>query len=309
MYAKIFAQIYDGTLCTHGPWEALVTFQQLLILADQEGHVDMTASAITRRTTIPVEIIEKGITALMLPDPESRTPVEEGKRIVLLSEGRPWGWRIVNYAKYRQLQREADRRDYHREYWHKRQEKVPDGAKTRIRSTDSTVTQQTQHTQPAQPIAYAEANAEAEKQPGAGAPLSPAKPVTTPKPAVAKPETPADQATGVPLKQLVGLCAMTCPTLPKTRFELFRESAGGEAMRQRWKWLLSKEAVREDNTRYATTPAEAVAWFKAFFENVDRSDFLSGRSGTWKADLGWLMKRENFMKVVQGNYVNKAVAE
>ena len=33
---------------------------------------------------------------------------EEGRRIVLLSDHRPWGWRIVNYTKFRQLQREMD---------------------------------------------------------------------------------------------------------------------------------------------------------------------------------------------------------
>lgn len=147
MYAKVFAQIFDGTLCTVGPWESLVTFQQLLILADQDGHVDMTATAISRRTTIPLEIIEKGIAALLLPDLESRTPTEEGRRIVPLSEGRAWGWRVVNYKHYRQLKREEDRRSYHREYWHSRKEK----------------TQQTQQTQPNQPIAEAEAEAEAKK--------------------------------------------------------------------------------------------------------------------------------------------------
>ena len=108
MYAKIFSQIYDGTLCTNGPWEALVTFQQLLILADQEGGVDMTIPAIARRTTIPREILERGIEALMLPDPESRTPTEEGRRIIPLSNGRSWGWRVVNYEKYRQIKREQE---------------------------------------------------------------------------------------------------------------------------------------------------------------------------------------------------------
>ena len=146
MYAKVFGQIYDGTLCTKGPWEALVAFQQLLVLADKDGNVDMTASAISRRTTIPLEIIEKGIQALLLPDPESRTPTEDGKRIVPLSEGRAWGWRVVNYLHYRQLKREDDRRAYHKEYWHKRKLK------------DST---QTQHTQPNQPIAEAYAEAKA----------------------------------------------------------------------------------------------------------------------------------------------------
>jgi hypothetical protein len=142
MYAKVFSQIYDGTLCTRGPWQALVTFQQLLVLADLEGCVDMTVNAIARRTTIPLEIIEQGIVELLKPDPESRTPTHEGRRIIPLSEGRSWGWLIVNYKHYRQLKREEDRREYHREYWHKRKHK----------------TQQTQHTQPNQPIAEAEAD-------------------------------------------------------------------------------------------------------------------------------------------------------
>jgi hypothetical protein len=124
MYAKVFSQIYDGTLCTNGPWEALVTFQQMLVLADQEGNVDMTAAAISRRTTIPIEIIEKGLAVLLEPDPESRTPTEEGKRIIPLVAGRSWGWKVVNYLHYRAVKNEEDRREYHRKYWHKRKEKL-----------------------------------------------------------------------------------------------------------------------------------------------------------------------------------------
>ena len=149
MYAKIFSQIYDGTLCTNGPWEALVTFQQMLILADQEGCVDMTIPAIARRTTIPREIIERGIEALLLPDIESRTPTEGGRRIIPLSDGRAWGWKIVNYGKYRQIKREQDRRDYHREYYH---------SKRKASSTDP------QHVSTIPPIAEAEAEAEAKAE-------------------------------------------------------------------------------------------------------------------------------------------------
>lgn len=157
MYAKIFSQIYDGTLCTNGPWEALVTFQQMLILADQDGSVDMTLPAIARRTTIPKDILERGINALMQADPESRTPTEEGRRLVPLAEGRSWGWRVVNYVMYRQIKREEDRREYHREYWHKR--KAKDSTTPPV-TTDSTRTQQPQ---PNQPIAYTEAEAEVKK--------------------------------------------------------------------------------------------------------------------------------------------------
>lgn len=120
MYAKLFSQIYDGTLCTKGPWEALVTFQQFLVLADPEGQVDMTAEAISRRTTIPLEIIQRGIESLIQPDPDSRTPAEEGRRLIPLSPGRAWGWKVVNYKHYREMKREEDRREYHRQYWHKR---------------------------------------------------------------------------------------------------------------------------------------------------------------------------------------------
>lgn len=96
------------------------------------------------------------------------------------------------------------------------------------------------------------------------------------------------------------------PELPKPRFELWKDSAGAEAMRQRWKWLLSPDTTREDGSRYATDRGEAIEWFDRFFAAVSESDFLTGRSGGWgKCDLAWLMKRENFMKVVQGNYANK----
>lgn len=153
---------------------------------------------------------------------------------------------------------------------------------------------------------------EQEQALGAIAPLSPAVlPTALPdKPKPAAPEPPDHGIPACPLKQLVGLFALKCPTLPKPRYELWKDSAAAEAMRQRWKWLLSVDAVREDDSRYATTPAEALDWWGKFFENVHASDFLSGRSGGWKnCDLGWIVKRENFMKIVQGNYANKTHLE
>ncbi len=112
MYGKIFGSIYDGTLAGH--WEAIVTMQQLIVLSSPEGVVDMTPEAISRRTTIPLKIITKGLEFLAKPDPYSRTPGDDGKRIVLLDDHRPWGWRLVNHGKYTRLRnmeqkREADR--------------------------------------------------------------------------------------------------------------------------------------------------------------------------------------------------------
>jgi len=116
MYGKLFTQMYDGTLATKGPWQALVTFQQFIILADREGVVDMTAEAIARRTTLPLEVVTLGIRALEEPDPESRSPDLNGRRIVRLAEDRAWGWQIVNYRHYRMLRSQEDRREYMRKY-------------------------------------------------------------------------------------------------------------------------------------------------------------------------------------------------
>jgi len=116
--------MYEGTLASQGPWEALITFQQLIILANRHGEVDMTADAISRRTTIPLEIIKKGLAALAEPDSGSRTPDEEGRRIVLIASHRDWGWRIVNYEKYRKIRSEDERREYQRVIMAKRRQKL-----------------------------------------------------------------------------------------------------------------------------------------------------------------------------------------
>jgi hypothetical protein len=105
VYGKIFDSIYNGTL--YGQWEALVTMQQLIVLADVDGVVDMTPMAISARTSIPREIIDKGLDILGSPDKYTRTPGSDGRRIELIDDHRPWGWVLVNYEHYKAL-RDAD---------------------------------------------------------------------------------------------------------------------------------------------------------------------------------------------------------
>src|SRR5579859_4956422 len=112
MYGKLFTQMYDSSLCE--VWEALITFQQLIALSDSQGVVDMTHEAIHRRTNIPLDIIQRGVTELEKEDSRSRSPEADGRRIERLDAHRDWGWRIVNYSYYRTLasaeeKREADR--------------------------------------------------------------------------------------------------------------------------------------------------------------------------------------------------------
>jgi hypothetical protein len=109
MYGKIFESMYKGTL--YGQWEAIVTFQQLIVLCDSDGIVDMTPPAIAATTSIPLDIIHKGIEALEQVDQYSRSPAHEGRRIVLLDPARPWGWQIVNHDYYRNLASKEDKRE------------------------------------------------------------------------------------------------------------------------------------------------------------------------------------------------------
>lgn len=116
MFGKLFVQMYHGTLASTGPWQALVTFQQLVILADRDGVVDMTADALSRLTTIPLDVLSVGLTALEQPDPGSRSPLEEGRRIVRLAAHRDWGWRVVNYVAYAKIRTDDERREYQRQW-------------------------------------------------------------------------------------------------------------------------------------------------------------------------------------------------
>lgn len=45
-------------------------------------------------------------------------------------------------------------------------------------------------------------------------------------------------------------------------------------------------------------------WDK-FFQEIDKSDFLSGRSKEWEATFDWALKPDNAIKIMEGNYRNK----
>jgi uncharacterized protein YdaU (DUF1376 family) len=106
-----------------------------------------------------------------------------------------------------------------------------------------------------------------------------------------------------PHLRLLDVFAKRLPELPQPKPELWA-GKNADAMRARWKWVMT--AKRANGTRYADTAEQAVDWFDRFFGYVNGSDFLTGRNGKWtNCDLGWLMKADNFAKVVQGNYENK----
>nr|WP_182312126.1 hypothetical protein [Comamonas testosteroni] len=125
-------------------------------------------------------------------------------------------------------------------------------------------------------------------------------------PAADPPAKPKTVVPPCPYGLLLDAYEELCPTLPKVRRSLFETGKRADAMRSRWAWVMTANAEVGENAgnRMATTTAEGIAWFRQFFEYVAQSPFLLGQVGdrNWQADIGWLMKRENFEKVLEGKY-------
>lgn len=112
VFAKVFGQIFDSSIAQD--YNCRRMFMDLLVLADSDGVVDMTHDAISRRTNVPLDQVEKYIADLQQPDPLSRSKLEQGKRIIPIDTERGWGWQIVNYNHYRKIRDEETRRMYFR---------------------------------------------------------------------------------------------------------------------------------------------------------------------------------------------------
>lgn len=105
-----------------------------------------------------------------------------------------------------------------------------------------------------------------------------------------------------PQKEIISLYADALPELPQPRVW---EGAREKNLTARWRWVLS-----DLKTKGKPHDREAgLGFFKRMFEYIHASDFLMGRTdGGWNADLGWIVKSENFAKIIQGNYENKEKA-
>ncbi len=132
MYSKLYKTIFDGSL--YGQFEGLTVFMAMLALSNRHGEVDAAYAKIAGCLGCPIDFVKKGIKFLEAPDPESRTPAFEGRRIIPLvndeGKNRPFGWQIVNYDKYRQIRNEEERRAY-KKNWDRTHRKVKKSVPTK----------------------------------------------------------------------------------------------------------------------------------------------------------------------------------
>jgi hypothetical protein len=113
MYSKLFARITESSLMEE-PIPTRYVFVMLLAIADAQGYVIGTDVAIARRLNMPLRDLLGSIDRLMEPDAHSNSQAEDGRRVIR-SDGER-GYKIVNYAVYRDLKSAEGKREYMRDY-------------------------------------------------------------------------------------------------------------------------------------------------------------------------------------------------
>lgn len=265
MYGKLFEQMYDSSLCEN--WQALITFQQLIILADRAGVVDMTHEAIARRTNIPIDIIREGIAELEKEDARSRSPKEEGRRILRLDEHRDWGWMIVNHEHYRNLANMEEKREADRARLAEKRKKDNKNSDVATCRNGSLFVADVAHTD-----TDTEANTDTEKQ---------------------SPEGDSGGTPPCPQEQIIKIYHETLPEL--TRVRVWGDNRA-KMLRARW---------REDPRRQTLDWWRK--FFEYIHRSdflMGRSPPAPNRT-TFMADLEWIIRPQNIAKIIEGKYENK----
>lgn len=102
-YTKLFNSIVTSTIWTEDD-KTRILWITMLAMSDQHGEVHASIPGLARIAGIDTESAEQAINKFMAPDPYSRTPDNQGRRIAKI-EG---GWEILNHKKYRIMASKED---------------------------------------------------------------------------------------------------------------------------------------------------------------------------------------------------------
>jgi hypothetical protein len=143
-YTKLFSSIITSTIWRE-PKETKVLWITMLALAGKDGHVAGSVPGLAHLAGLSIPETESALLTLSSPDPYSRTPEADGRRIIAC-EG---GWNLVNHSKYRKMLNADERREYLRVKQAERREAMRQQVSTSVAGAST-------------PSTHAEAEAEAE---------------------------------------------------------------------------------------------------------------------------------------------------
>lgn len=105
-YTKLFGSILRSTVWRTPPHVRLVWIT-MLALSDRDGVVDASVPGLADAAGVSISECEQALALFQAPDPYSRTPDHEGRRV----EKVDGGWRLLNHHKYQQKLGLEERRE------------------------------------------------------------------------------------------------------------------------------------------------------------------------------------------------------
>ena len=154
-YTKLFSSIVTSTIWVESDRTRIVWIT-MLAMADRNGEIQASIPGLARLAGVPIPDCEEALAKFISPDPYSRTPDDEGRRIEKI-EG---GWSLLNHAKYREMASRDDSKAANTERQRRHREKEKRNAT--VTPCNATVTLGNAKVTPTLHIAEAEAEAEAE---------------------------------------------------------------------------------------------------------------------------------------------------
>ena len=156
-FAKLDSRILQSSLWQEDS-DTRIVWLTMLALADQHGMVAATAPGLATSARVPIEKTRHALDVFLSPDPDSRTPDNDGRRIERVSGG----YMILNYAAYRNTRDDNERREYMRTYMAEYRRKHPVNSESLQKFTCKLPLAPVNSGKP--PLAQAEAEAEAEAE-------------------------------------------------------------------------------------------------------------------------------------------------
>ena len=118
-YSKLFSSIVTSSIWSEDDKTLRVWFA-MLALTDARGNVEGSVPGFAHVARVTIPEMEHAIERLSSPDPYSRTPDNEGRRVEVV----PGGWVILNYCAYRERcqSKDGSRAAYERNRRHQSKE-------------------------------------------------------------------------------------------------------------------------------------------------------------------------------------------
>ncbi len=143
-FTKLFNTIVTSTIWQEDD-KTRIVWITMLAIADAAGVVGASIPGLASVANVDVDDARAAVAKLQDVDPDSRTKDFDGRRI----EAIDGGWHILNYAKYRRMLSEDERREYKAKWIAEKRRQLSTVDKSRKKSSLST---------------HADAEAEADKK-------------------------------------------------------------------------------------------------------------------------------------------------